>query len=608
MTSLVQRVRKKFTAPMLEINVAPLATPAQKTKPANSGLPMRISSSPTDFPPKRNDDSNQGDVPLVQRVRRKPAAGMLEINVAPLATPARKTKPATNDDSNQGDVPLVQRVRRKPATPMLEINAAPLTTPAKKAKPATNDDSNQGDVPLVQRVRRKPATPMLEINVAPLTTPTRKAKPANLSDKSLASLKKQSALPTQAKKPVLRATAKRKSVDTKAKNGAATHAMAKRTRPAGEKQAQIPTVPTASQMLQRQKLPMAKVQEMMRERDPTYMIETNALTIIEFSYVCPFKCRHNHLLCHYCGAHFIDPVHLREHTETSHSPKKFKIAEHRNMLKVDLTRIDCRLCPENITNLDDFKKHISSVHNKKYYFDFKDLILPFKLTKNEMKCAVCDVIFPYFHALNKHMNVHFSNYVCETCGLGFVDKGRFVMHQQRHEEGDYPCETCGKVFKAQYNRDLHNDRVHMKRGRVYCPKCDIRLMSYHQKLKHLVEVHGEEPLSFTCNVCDKVFETRRTLTIHRRKDHLKDYRYICQCCGQKFFTRFALNNHMPVHTGARDFKCKVCEKTYPRLKTLKDHIRIHTNDRRYRCHICGQAFIQNCSLKGHMKSQHPEYG
>ncbi|XP_028168192.1 zinc finger protein 62 homolog isoform X2 [Ostrinia furnacalis] len=449
-------------------------------------------------------------------------------------------------------------------------------------KVEANDDSNQGDIPLVQRVRKKPAAPMLEINVAPLTTPARKAKPANLSDKSLASLKKQSAVSTQVKKPVLRATAIRKSVDTKAKNGAATHAMAKRTRPAVEKQAQLPTVPTASQMLQRQKLPMAKVQEMMRERDPTYMIETNALTIIEFSYVCPFKCRHNHLLCHYCGAHFIDPVHLREHTESSHSPKKFKIAEHRNMLKVDLTRIDCRLCPENITNLDDFKKHISSVHNKKYYFDFKDLILPFKLTKNEMKCAVCDVIFPYFHALNKHMNVHFSNYVCETCGLGFVDKGRFVMHQQRHEEGDYPCETCGKVFKAQYNRDLHNDRVHMKRGRVYCPKCDIRLMSYHQKLKHLVEVHGEEPLSFTCNVCDKVFETRRTLTIHRRKDHLKDYRYICQCCGQKFFTRFALNNHMPVHTGARDFKCKVCEKTYPRLKTLKDHIRIHTNDRRYR--------------------------
>ncbi|XP_032526288.2 zinc finger protein 260-like isoform X1 [Danaus plexippus] len=358
---------------------------------------------------------------------------------------------------------------------------------------------------------------------------------------------------------------------------------------------------------ERSKIPMSKLQQRMRERDPTYITETNILTIVEFSYACPFKCRHNHLLCFYCGQNFSDPQQLRDHTSQFHHPRKFKITDHKNMLKLDLTRIDCRLCGHKTDDLDDFKTHVTDVHKKKYYFNVKDLMLPFKLSKDEFKCALCDVIFPYFHALNKHMNEHFSNYVCETCGLGFVDRGRFLMHQQRHEEGDFPCEVCGKVFKAQYNKELHIDRVHKKKGRVYCPKCDVRLMNYPQKLKHLVEVHGEEPLSFSCNMCDKVCETRRKLTIHRRKEHLKDYRYECQCCGQKFFTRFALTNHMPTHTGERNFKCKVCEKTYPRLKTLKDHLRIHTNDRRYRCHICGQAFIQNCSLKGHMKSQHPEY-
>ncbi|KAJ0170009.1 hypothetical protein K1T71_014615 [Dendrolimus kikuchii] len=349
-------------------------------------------------------------------------------------------------------------------------------------------------------------------------------------------------------------------------------------------------------LIGKREVPMSQVQQLMRERDPAYMTETNILTIVEYSYVCPFKCRHNHLICYYCGEHFNDPTLLREHTLKTHHPKKFKVTEHKNMIKVDLTRIDCRLCATKIDDLEDFKRHISSVHKKKYYFEYKDSVLPFKLTKEELKCALCDVLFPYFHALNKHMNEHFSNYVCETCGLGFVDKGRFVMHQQRHEVGDFPCETCGKIFKAEYNRDLHIDRVHNKRGRVYCPKCDVRLMSYPQKL------------NFSCSLCAKVCDTRRTLTIHWRKEHLKDFRYECKCCGQKFFTRFALTNHMPTHTGERNFKCKVCEKSYPRLKTLKDHMRIHTNDRRYRCHVCGQAFIQNCSLKGHMKSQHPEYG
>ncbi|KAJ8704002.1 hypothetical protein PYW07_013296 [Mythimna separata] len=374
-----------------------------------------------------------------------------------------------------------------------------------------------------------------------------------------------------------------------------------------KREPRIPVEKVPPPPMPKPKLPMSKVQQLMRERDSTYMTETNILTIVEYSFVCPFKCRHNHLLCYYCGELYSDPALLRLHTTETHHPKKFKVTEHKKMVKIDLTRIDCRLCGVKIDDLEEFKKHISSVHKKKYYFNYKDSVLPFRLTRDELKCAICDVLFPYFHALNKHMNEHFSNYVCETCGLGFVDKGRFMMHQQRHEEGDFPCADCGKVFKAQYNRDLHIDRVHRKKGRVYCPKCDVKLMSYPQKLKHLVEVHGEEPLSFPCTMCDRIFDTRRTLTIHRRKDHLKDFRYECQCCGQKFFTRFALNNHMPTHTGERNFKCKVCEKCYPRLKTLKDHMRIHTNDRRYRCHVCGQAFIQNCSLKGHMKSQHPEY-
>lgn len=164
---------------------------------------------------------------------------------------------------------------------------------------------------------------------------------------------------------------------------------------------------------------MSKIQQRMRERDPTYITETNILTIVEFSHVCPFKCRHNHLICFYCGENFSDPQLLRDHTASSHHPKKFKITDHKNMLKVDLTRIDCRLCPQTINTLEDFKKHITSVHDKKYYFNTRDMILPFRLTKHEYKCALCEAVFPYFHALNKHMNEHYSNFVCETCGLGW---------------------------------------------------------------------------------------------------------------------------------------------------------------------------------------------
>lgn len=357
--------------------------------------------------------------------------------------------------------------------------------------------------------------------------------------------------------------------------------------------------------IERQRL-LLKLQSA-QDNDKSYMIMHNVSTIIENSYVCPFRCRHNNLHCYYCKEHFVDPEELRNHT-LMHTPKKFALTEYRTTVKIDITKIDCRLCDEKITNMEEFKQHICVKHGKKLHEDVTDFILPFRLNKDVINCVVCDKPFMYFHAVNQHMNEHFSNCVCETCGLGFVDESRLIAHRPKHETGAFPCEVCGKTFKSETYKELHVDRVHKKLGKVYCPKCDIRLMSYHQKLKHLVEVHGEQPLQLACTSCDKVFECRRYLTLHLRKYHIKDFRYECEYCGQKFFTRFSLKNHLPTHTGERNFKCKICDKSYPRLKTLKEHTRIHTNDRRYRCHICGQAFIQNCSLKGHMRSQHPEYG
>lgn len=354
--------------------------------------------------------------------------------------------------------------------------------------------------------------------------------------------------------------------------------------------------------LERQK----RLQEQARSRDKSYMVVSNVSTIIENSYICPFRCRHNNIHCYYCKQPVADVDELRSHTAI-HSTNEFKIGEQRTQIKIDITIINCRLCNAVINDLETFKHHITTVHEKKLYPNTLETFLPFRLTKNTLNCVLCDKTFMYFHALNVHMNEHYRNYVCETCGLGFVNETRLTMHKARHEVGIYPCDQCGKVFKTDNYREQHIDRIHRKVGRVYCPKCDVRLMSYYQKLKHLVQVHGEQPMNFPCTACEKQFESRRLLTLHIRKKHLKDFKHECEYCGQKFFTKVALKNHVPTHTGERNYKCKICEKSYPRLKTLKDHIRIHTNDRRYKCHICAQAFIQNCSLKGHMRTQHPEY-
>ncbi|CAH2108961.1 unnamed protein product [Euphydryas editha] len=342
------------------------------------------------------------------------------------------------------------------------------------------------------------------------------------------------------------------------------------------------------------------------DRDLDCMSEENLLTIIQYSYVCPFKNRRNNYYCFYCKDYYPKPEDLREHT-ASHDTKPFQLLMgYKKMPKLDITRIDCRLCSMKINDLETFKQHIDQVHGKKIYFEAPDKMLLYRLTWNDLVCVMCNDVFEDFNTLNTHMVEHFSNYTCDICGVCFLEKPRLDAHLKRHKDDErHTCEVCGKVFKSNHYKDMHVDIVHKKKAIIRCPRCDECFMSYALKNKHLTEAHGQKR-TYPCNLCDKVYNRQKTLTEHQRRNHQKVLKHQCEYCDQRFYLPSRLKEHIATHTGERNFRCEYCEKSYPRLKSLQYHIRTHTNDRRYRCHLCGQAFIQNASLKSHIKSHHPE--
>ncbi|XP_068625812.1 zinc finger protein 480-like [Battus philenor] len=341
-------------------------------------------------------------------------------------------------------------------------------------------------------------------------------------------------------------------------------------------------------------------------RDLDCMSEENLFTIIQYSYVCPFKNRRNNYYCFYCKDYYPKPEDLREHT-VSHDTKPFQLLMgYKKMPKIDITRIDCKLCPAKIDDLGTFKQHIDQVHGKKIYFEAPDKMLLYKLTWNDLVCVMCSDVFEDFNTLNTHMVEHFSNYTCDICGVCFLEKPRLDAHLKRHKDDErHTCEVCGKVFKSNHYKDMHVDIVHKKKAIIRCPRCDECFMSYALKNKHLTEAHGQKR-TYPCNLCDKVYNRQKTLTEHQRRNHQKVLKHQCEYCDQRFYLPSRLKEHLATHTGERNFRCGHCEKSYPRLKSLQYHIRTHTNERRYSCHICGQAFIQNASLKSHIKSHHPE--
>ncbi|XP_023939776.2 zinc finger protein 62 [Bicyclus anynana] len=349
----------------------------------------------------------------------------------------------------------------------------------------------------------------------------------------------------------------------------------------------------------------AQTKKQSEAMDQNRMALSNTITIVNYSYVCPFHNRISFYYCYYCRDQFTNPIELREHTWTHEPTELFENSiENKKIPKIDITRIDCRLCQEKIDNLDEFKNHITTKHQK-FLHPIANEFLKFKLTLNNLTCTECDSVFPYFDSLKKHMIDHFGTFTCDVCGSCFLEQASLRTHIKTHSKIDanYPCEICGKNLKSKYSMGLHVATVHEKKPTINCYKCEAVFLSYALRNRHLIEVHGDKR-TFPCKLCDKVYNRRKTLIEHHRRNHLKIFNHQCDLCDQRFYLPSRLKEHMATHTGERNFRCEFCDKSYPRLQSLQEHVRSHSNGRRYKCEVCSTGFTQTAGLRNHMKAHH----
>lgn len=346
--------------------------------------------------------------------------------------------------------------------------------------------------------------------------------------------------------------------------------------------------------------------------EETVKMKTNAAILLESSKICPFKWSKNMYVCLFCDEGYCDPADLRKHYTLNHNVLLSEQIRHAlitlkkfELLKVDITDSGCKFCEENIPDFEKLKCHLVAVHNKGLDLTYSDGILPFRLTKTNFNCALCEEKYEEYKTLNHHMNVHFKNFICEQCGAGFITPERLRRHTSSHETGSFSCEICNKVFRSLLSKNQHYANVHVQVKRHRCPQCPETFRNYFQRSKHVSSIHGLKLKEFKCNMCPKVFTVSGKLGVHVRSVHLKEKRHACDMCEWKFYSKSELKDHMVKHSGERNYQCRVCKKSYARKYTLNEHMRIHENDRRFVCGNCGRGFIQKCSLKHHLKVHHP---
>ncbi|KAI5631835.1 PR domain zinc finger protein 5-like isoform X13 [Phthorimaea operculella] len=270
-----------------------------------------------------------------------------------------------------------------------------------------------------------------------------------------------------------------------------------------------------------------------------------------------------HFRCCFCPEEFQKPADLKEHTLQQHKNdisdfKKDTKEKASFFVKLDITGLSCNKCKQSMSNIEVLIDHLNQEHGERILEGIKKLIFPFKfdINSDELRCCECSQLFDTFKGLQYHMHKHNSNFFCEECFAGFVNKTSLNMHKSStHATGSFQCFICDKVFKNSSMKRSHEIYVHNAGPPKHvCRICNERFKDNNQKLKHMQSVHGFAASEYKCQTCGNVYGSRKNLLQHINNVHSSSGPFLCNVCDKKLLSKSALARHIKrLHPGAKDY-------------------------------------------------------
>ncbi|XP_014481724.1 PREDICTED: zinc finger protein 157-like isoform X1 [Dinoponera quadriceps] len=193
-------------------------------------------------------------------------------------------------------------------------------------------------------------------------------------------------------------------------------------------------------------------------------------------------------------------------------------------------------------------------------------------------------------------------YHCGECGKNLNSPYTFYWHIRIHTgERLFTCHMCGKRFRVNQGLARHLKETHAGVKNVPCDLCG-RMFSTRRNAEDHRRIHtGERP--YVCNVCGKTFKQKASLFVHNRT-HSDVFPFKCSYCGQTFRTRSPLMVHITKHTGEKPYACDVCGRCFRIKYELKRHRLIHSDEKPWRCTDCDLSFRQKRYLINHKRLNH----
>jgi len=293
--------------------------------------------------------------------------------------------------------------------------------------------------------------------------------------------------------------------------------------------------------------------------------------------------------CSHCSATLSCPGSLRAHIARKHTktfkpvilscPYCTKECKGQSCLTTHLRShtgerpFPCSQCDKKFMSATSRRLHVTSIHVG---------LRPFK-------CTQCPKTFVFSHSLDVHLKSHRprvfekGKFECTLCDKVYKEKRSLLIHMQTHSGENFECH-CGKIFLSEYSFKGHQRRIH-----------DFRAQ------------HSE--LRFSCDLCDKKFQLKATLKIHKATFHVhEDHK--CDKCEKRFKSRVYLQRHyrllhqlQKIPTKKEHF-CNYCGLGFSQ-SGLMIHLRTHTGETPYPCTQCPKQFTSSSSLRSHRLSVHP---
>ena len=317
------------------------------------------------------------------------------------------------------------------------------------------------------------------------------------------------------------------------------------------------------------------------------------------NYTSYYSKKGSRVVCNECGNDFYDVSSAICHIKNLH--KNLNQSMHND----DQNKLFCNHCDRSFTNQSKLNMHVGQKHSKSTDSYGKK--------GSRVSCLECDKDFPdYSHAIRHIKSVH------ESSNDSNQDKetpkyGKYTSYYSR-KGSRMVCNECGKDYadgpgvvrhiKNAHMKDINDEPLNTSSNETttaiiaakisyQCLKCNLILKYHDQVVKHLEQVHNvsrSQCDNFISELISEIPDPNETATIE----------FSCDTCDKTFDTSFGLKVHVLRMHG------KVDEQKEKKKNEIPEKPLENPNDKKSenQCIHCAKYYSNKWNLKAHIKQVH----